>query len=247
MVRCITCYSKNMLKIFFLILLVAPSVCFSQSMKFISLEVAPWSYRSDGEYVGIFPDIIKEIERRTGHQIKITMSSFSFARINREMMLGRQDCTIVVEDKARDEFVVVGETLFNHAMGVVAKKQYSLKKYSDLYGLVISTNERLMISQEFFSDGNLKKEFDTSYDVGLKKIKHGRIDAVAGALSTIKYLAKKNNMLENLGEPLVLKSEPVTLQCSKKSKNLEYMKDVNSAIKLIKADGTLKKIIDRNV
>ena len=240
---------KRIIKAAVLLLFVNSTMCFSQSIKFISLEVAPWSYL-DGSgrgYIGIFPDVVKEIERRTGHDIEITMTAFGFARINRELISGRQDCTIIIEDEYRSEFVLMGETLFNHAMGAIAKKEFVLKKYSDLYGLVISAHKKLMVTEEFYNDTGLLKEFDVNYEVGLRKIKHGRVDAVIGAISTIKYLAKKNNMDDILGEPLVLRLEPVKLQCSINSENLKYMEDMNAAIKSIKADGTLDKIIANNI
>lgn len=228
-----------------LLLLALPTYCFSQNIKFISLEVAPWSYldEENRQYVGIFPDVIREIENRTGHFIEITMASFSFDRINRELLFGRQDCTIVIEDPIRESYVVVGESLFEYEMGVIAKKMLPLEEYSDLYNMVISTNRKLIITEDFYTDKKLKKEFDLNYELGLKKIRHGRVDAVAGAIPTIQYLAKKNNIIDILGKPLILKLEPISLQCSKKSKNLIFMEDFNEAIKSMKFDGTLKKII----
>lgn len=212
------------------------------------MEVAPWSYAGEtgNHYMGIFPDVIREIEKRTGYSIEITMASFSFDRINRELLFGRQDCAIVIEDRSREDYVVVGESLFDHKMGVIAKKGFPLDKYADLYNMVISTNKKLVINQDFYTDKKLKKEFDASYELGLKKIKYGRVDAVAGAIPTIQFLAKKNGLINMLGEPLILKLEPISLQCSKKSKNLMFMEDINRVIKAMKSDGTLNEIIASN-
>lgn len=222
---------------------------FAESMKFISIEVAPWAYLNEGQYkhVGIFPDIVEEIERRTGYTIEVTITPFTFERVNRELMIGRQDCTIVIQDEEREDFVLVGEKLFDHMMGVVAIKKYPLKIYPDLYDLTISTHKSLIITKKFFNDDKLKKEFDVNYDIGLRKIKHGRVNAVAGAISTIQYLAKNNNIEDMLGEPLILKLEPVSLQCSKKSKNIDLIESVNDAIRKMKVDGTLEKIMAKNL
>jgi polar amino acid transport system substrate-binding protein len=228
--------------------LIFPVSCFSESLKFISLEVAPWSYSSEKNerYKGVFPDVVKEIERRTGHHIEITMTSFSFERIDRELKLGRQDCAIVIEDEVRNEYVILGETLFEHSMGVIARRGLILHEYSDLYGYVISTNKKITISDKFVADKKIKKVFDVDYRIGLRKIKHGRIDAVAGAIPTIEYLANQEGMSDLLGDPLILKMQPVSLQCSKNSKKIRFMDSINQAIKSMKKDGTLSKIMASN-
>lgn len=59
--------------------------------------------------IGFFPDLVKEIESITDHSIEITLVPFSFARINRELESGRQDCTIIIRQQERDELVVLGE------------------------------------------------------------------------------------------------------------------------------------------
>ena len=59
------------------------------------MEVAPWAYRdvSGIGYSGIFPDLVREMERRTGYEIVITLTPY--ARIDRELESHRQDCTMI--------------------------------------------------------------------------------------------------------------------------------------------------------
>lgn len=217
----------------------------SAELKFITLEVAPWAYRdekSDG-FIGIFPELIHGIEAITGHEIKITLTPY--IRINRELEAARQDCTMLIRDKEREENSIKGELIFNHPMGVVARKSLILEQYEDLYEIKISLLRGSAISERFDSDDNLKKDFDTDYEISLQKINHGRLDAIAGAIPTIQYLAKKNGFSNLLGEPLKLNSEPIYLQCSKKSKKLQYIDSINRAIRDIKKDGVLDAIIDK--
>jgi polar amino acid transport system substrate-binding protein len=235
-------------KIIFLTLFTFSACVNSVELKFITLEVAPWAYYDyeENSYAGIFSDVVTEIERRTGFTIKIVLSSFGFSRINRELGAGRQDCTMVILQEERKDMVVLGETLFDHSMGVIAKKGVRLNQYEDLYDLTISVHEVLSVEGQFMDDKRLNKEFDVDYSAGLRKIQHGRLDAIAGAISTIEYLARKNGMAGVLGKPLVLNQEPIYLQCSTKSKKLQYIDGVNKAIRSIKKDGTLEKIINRN-
>ena len=215
-------------------------------LKFVTLEVAPWAYfdKDSNEYRGIFPDLVSEIEERTGHEIKVTLTPY--ARINRELGAARQDCTMLISDTERDKITIRGELIFNHPMGVVGRGSLNLSSYKDLYGIKISLLRGSVISERFTTDEKLEKYYDTDYQISLQKIKHGRLDAIAGAIPTIQYLAKKNGLGEMLGEPLQLASEPIHLHCAKKSENIKYMDDVNNAIRAIKLDSTLDVILDKN-
>jgi len=216
------------------------------SLRFITLEVAPWAYREKpgSHYVGIFPEIVEELEQRAGHDIKITLTPY--ARINRELEMGRQDCTMLIKEPERDKTIILGELIFNHPMGVIASKNISLTQYNDLYGIRISVLRSLFITDQFNNDNKLSKEFDTDYVIGLRKIQHGRVDAIAGAIPTIQYLVNNNDMGDFLGEPLELSSEPIYLQCSRQSKKLQYIDDINNAIRAIKQDGTLERILKKH-
>lgn len=222
---------------------------YSETLNLITVEVAPWAYHDkvENKFLGIFPDLIREIEARTGHSINITLVPFGFSRINRELKIGRQDCTILITQPERSQFTVLGELVFNHEMGVVAHKSISLKDRDDLYGLTISVHKMLAEEGQVMDNEKLNKEFDASYEIGLRKIKHGRLNAIAGAIPTIKFLAKNLGVEDLLGAPLILKHEPIYLQCSKFSKKLKYFDDINQAIKSIKKDLSLKYIINANV
>jgi polar amino acid transport system substrate-binding protein len=217
-------------------------------LKFITLEVAPWAYRDKGvnELKGVFPEIVREIEKQTGLKLKITLAPFGFSRIDRELESGRHDCTMIVGGKERKNIVVLGEKVLDLSVGVIATKNKRLLKYDDLHGLNVSVHKALSIVKGFSQDDLIKKEYDGSYDSGLRKILHRRVDAVAGVIPTIKYLADQKGMSHLLGPPLVLKSEPIYLQCSKNSKNLQYLDVLNEAIKKMKSNSMLDGIIVKN-
>ena len=218
---------------------------FAAQLSFITIDVAPWAFTEKGSsrHLGIFPDLVDEIEKLSGHKISITLTPY--ARINRELANGRQDCTILVADKEREQLTKRGGLLFDHPVGVIAHKSIKLESYEDLAKLRISLLRGSVISERFNSDENLIKEFDTDYLISLKKVKRRRLDAIAGALPTIQYLANNNGMRGLLGAPLQLSSEPIYLQCSKKSEKIKYMQDIDNAIMQIKENGTLYKIIQK--
>lgn len=208
-------------------------------LSFITIEVAPWAeVTADGKMVGLFPEVIREIEQRTG--LEIAMSLTPFARVDRELRSGKQDCTILAE---RDEsFVKIGPLVSYHAAGVIAREGIRLESYEDLAPLTISVLRGASIAPRFDADESLKKEFDTDYLISLRKIAHGRLDAVAGAMPTIWYLAEQEGLAAHLGEQLLLADVPLLLQCSRRSPNLDAMPALSEAVEAMKADGTLDKI-----
>ncbi len=217
----------------------------SAELKLISIDVMPWAHYDEktNSFVGIFPDLVRELSHRTGHDIKIKLTPY--ARVNRELETGRQDCTMLVREDRRSEITILGELVFDLPMGVIPVKRISLDTYDDLYGLKISVLRDLSITEEFTNDTKLLKQLDINYEMGLRKMLHGRLDAIAGAIPTIQSLARENGMNNLLGKPLELSLRPIYLQCSKNSKNLSYVEELNSAIRNIKESSVLTDIVNK--
>lgn len=218
----------------------------SVKVSFITIDVEPWAYfdKERKVFSGIFPSLMKEIEIRTGYEIDYSVAPFGFSRINRELKSGRRDCTILIVQKNIIKDLLIGERLFFHQMGVVPKNNYELSGYEDLFGLKISVHKVLVNDYGILTEDEIHKDFDSSYEMGLEKIAHSRVDAVAGAISTIDFLARKNGYAENMGRPLILKSEPVRLQCSRDISDISVFENINKAIVDIKNSGRLQEIIN---
>ena len=222
----------------------APSL--ARDLKFITLDVAPWASidKKTGKPWGAFPAVVEEIARRTDSKITYTLHPFS--RIDRELETGGQDCTIIVWTEGRDRIVQRGELVSDHPMGVIARKGVTIKKYEDLKGLTISTLRGLSIDPRFDADATVRRDYDDDYAMGLRKIAHGRIDGIAGAIPTIQFLAKQEGLDANLGESLTMTTIPLVLQCAKRSPNIDFMPKLDQAIRDMRDDGTLKRILDEN-
>ncbi len=237
---------KKMIMNLGLLILLIPVSGQATDLKLISIDVVPWAYydKQQGQYTGIFPDLVRELEKQTGYDIEITLTPY--VRINRELEAGRQDCTMLITEKERAKITHLGELVFDMPFGVIPAKERNLVKYEDLYGLKISVLRSLNISERFTNDRDLQKEFDTGYKMGLNKIKHGRLDAIAGAIPTIQHLAKEEGISALLGKPLLLSAVPIYLQCSKKSTKTDLIKNINSAMKRIRESESLDKIVSKH-
>lgn len=218
----------------------------ARDLKFITLDVAPWASidKKTGKPWGVFPAVVEEIARRTDSKISYTLHPFS--RIDRELEKGGQDCTIIVWTEDRARIVKRGELVSDHPMGVIARKGVSLKKYEDLQGKTVSTLRGLSIDARFDADTTVRRDYDDDYSMGLRKIAHGRIDGIAGAIPTIQFLAKQEGLDGHLGESLAITTIPLVLQCAKKSPNIDFMPKLDQAIRDMRDDGTLKRILDEN-
>lgn len=224
----------------------ASSAAMARDLKFITIDVAPWASADPktGKPWGVFPAVVDEIARRTGAKITYTLHPFS--RIDRELETGGQDCTIIVWTDDRARIVEKGELVSNHPMGVIARKGVAINSYDDLRDHTISVLRGLSIDSRFDADQNIRRDYDDDYAMGLRKIAHGRVDGVAGAIPTISFLAKQLKLEDNLGNALQLSTIPLVLQCAKKSPNIDFMPNLNQAIRDMRDDGTLKRILDDN-
>jgi polar amino acid transport system substrate-binding protein len=216
----------------------------ADTVRFITIDVAPWAWADSatGEKHGVFPDVMREIERRTGHSIDMSLQPF--VRINRELESGARDCTIVVWIDSNESFLVPGELVSQHPMGILARAGVPLKNYDDLKSMTISVLRGAPTDARFDADTTLRKDFDNDYDQILRKIEHNRVDAIAGAMPTIRYLATQRGI--KLGDEIQLGQFPLVLQCAKSSPKLPLMPELNKAIRDMRDDGTLDKILKDN-
>ncbi len=231
----------------FLVILFSQNGFSSVDLKIISLEVAPWasSNKDNNGFLGVLPDLLKEVSHRSKLNIEISLSPVAFSRIDKELQLGRQDCTIVAMTKSREQYVVQGEVILNLPIGIVVHKDVALNSISDMKHLKVSMLKPFSKKEDFSLIHFLNPYYDSRYQDGLQKLKHRRVDAVLGAIPTLLYLSKQEKVDKLLGEPIVLFEVPISLQCSKNSKKLENMNRLNNSIKSIKADGTFYQIMKK--
>lgn len=226
------------------------SLCVGQAwardVKFFTVEVTPWADydAATDKRSGVFPDLVDEIARRTGHSI--TQRFMPFARLERELEAGTEDCGIFIWSDGRDAIAKKGEIVYQFPVGVVARKDVPVQSYADLHAMTVSIIRGLSISPDFDNDPKIKKDFMTDYLNGLQELAHQRVDGIMGALWTIRFTAKKEGLDQFLGGELALASEPLALQCSKKSPNIDLMPEFDKALHDMKVDGTTAKIFHKN-
>lgn len=221
----------------------APTNTSSEPLRFITIDVAPWAAYNptSGDQEGAFLAIVDALSEVTGLAIETTLTPF--ARVDRELEAGTHDCTIVVP---RDESLVIhGAKVADHDIGVLSHQDNAIRAYADLEGKTIALLRGSAISPRFDADQTIHKVYDTDYLMALRKLDRQRVAGVAGAIPTMKYLAKQNGLSDTLAPALKLTDIPLMLQCSRRSDQLEHMPALNAAVKALQDSGQLARIIDQ--
>lgn len=225
----------------FLVACALPSM--AADLSFVTIEAAPWAWHdAAGRPLGAFPAIVAQLEQRSGHRIAISL--YPLTRIDQAMASGEQDCTIVLWNERRARLVERFDDVYPMPFGVVARQGLPLQRYDDLAPLVISVTRGLAMDARFDADAALHKDVDRDYLTGLRKIAHGRADAIAGALPTIRHIAREAGLDGRLGATLTLGRVPLALQCSKRSPQAAIVGNaLNTALRAMRADGSLARIL----
>jgi polar amino acid transport system substrate-binding protein len=215
-------------------------------MRVAMIQLDPWTMpdpHNPHSVTGIVPDLMRELEKRTGHHITGIMTPY--ARVEADLEAGRIDFSFMAWGPQRARYANKGVDAFPLAFGILPVKGVALKSYADLKGIAISVTRGLKVDPVFDADNTLNKAGDLDYTLGVKKANVGRVQAVAGSLSTIRHIALELGVNERFGEPLVLKTTVAAISYSKKSPHPEQEKVIDEAMKQIIADGTMLKIRDK--
>lgn len=225
-----------------LLLLPPPLPLRAAELLFASIEAPPWAGLDErNQPAGAFVDIVAELRRRTGHAIAIGL--YSLPRLEREMESGASDCAIFLWSDRRERYVRRGEVVYGMPFGVIARPGVRLESYDDLLPLSLSIIRNLRFDPHFDADTRLHREYDKDYLAGLLRLERRRVDAIAGALPTIEAQARNAGLGHVLGRRLVLAEIPLALQCSQRSRQLGEMASLDAALREMRQDGTLSRLL----
>jgi polar amino acid transport system substrate-binding protein len=215
-------------------------------LKVDMIQLDPWTIpdpANPGQFTGLVPDVMKELEKRTGHKIVGKMTPYG--RVESDLQEGVIDFSFMAWGPQRAAWANKGVAAFPLQFGVWGVKGVILKSYADLKGVKISVTRGLKVDPTFDQDGTLDKAMDLDYTTGVKKAAAGQIQAVAGSLSTIGHIVASMGVRDKFGDFLVLKTTDATVSWSKKAPSPAAEGAVNEAIGKMVQDGTMQKIYDK--
>jgi polar amino acid transport system substrate-binding protein len=222
--------------------LVLPVRAADRNLSVITIDIAPAAFAdpATGKPRGALPSFIAELARRTGYGFALSLVPFS--RVDVELESGERDCAVLVWLDYRARFAERGGTAYVIPSGAVARKGISLKSEDDLRSLTVSVLRGLPLDAVLSKNIPMTVEFDQDSITSVRKMERKRVDAIIGPIASIRFQANQEGLTDTLGDVVMLKSLPVALQCSKKSRNLDLMPSIGAMIHAMRDDGTLERI-----
>jgi polar amino acid transport system substrate-binding protein len=166
-------------------------------------------------------------------------------RLLATMIRGQKNCTILVDSPEVVESLDLVEPIgYKLSAGILPVAGVKLKDYSHLKNIKIAVPLGIIFDNRFHSDKTLAKVSTPLYINGIKLMQLGRVDAVAGAVSVLKFIAKQEGLGEHFFDhPLVFVESDLYLVCSFHLSKNERNKLQQAVIKL-RLSGQAQKIIN---
>ena len=217
----------------------------SEDFLMVTMEQVPYGYVTKAEKsTGIWFEILNEImlEGNIDKRNDIVPTK----RLLRYINTNRNICTLIADErigKDNYEFLEpIGQSL---AAGVLPRKGIKLVKYEDLRGIIIAVPLGINFNDVFDADKTIKKVHPPQYLNAIRMFAKGRVDAVAGATSVLKQIAKQQGLsAEQFDEPFIFQDADVYLMCSRHIKSTIREK-LKAAVIRLKEKGVIQKIINK--
>ncbi|GAA0405008.1 transporter substrate-binding domain-containing protein [Cocleimonas flava] len=188
---------------------------YAQPLKFGfgDTETYPRKWKENGEYVGVYIDIIKEVILRSG--IDIDLEPYPHERLLQYLEDGKLDGAIgLYKNKEREQYAVyVDIPIAWSSMRIFVKKEdlSSITGLNDLSGKVIGKIRGVSFNKDLekaIEEGQFTIEETATYEQSIKKLLAGRIDVLIAPNFSTQYLLREMGVSEEISL-LPLYFEPV--------------------------------------
>lgn len=194
------------------------------------------------EIVGFDVDLIKEIGKRIGLEVKIQPAAFD--TIIQALNAKKFDCVVsaMTITEERLEQVNFSDPYIDSDQSVAVKKGSQIKSLEDLNGKIVGVQRGTtgeLKAQELKEKYGIKeiKSYDDTL-MAFEDLKAGRVDAVVNDYPVTAYLVKKDPVFEIVAK--IPTGEKYGIAVRKDSE--ELLKAINKALAEIKEDGTYDRI-----
>lgn len=197
----------------------------------------------ENKKTGVLYEILKEIKKLTNNSKEIQL--YPAKRILLSSKQNNKICSIAANTPdVIESFNLIEPIGFNVTVGILPISGIKLSEYSDLSDKIIAVPLGIIFDEKFHNDKSLNKVHPPAYINGIRMLKKGRADAVAGAIPMLKYIAKKENISKSFfDKPLIMFEASMYLICNKsiKKEETDILKD---ALKKLKSNGKTQQILD---
>ncbi|EPJ55956.1 MAG: hypothetical protein OFPI_01680 [Osedax symbiont Rs2] len=210
----------------------------------IAMGQSPYGFENDeGQITGVLYDVLKQIRTTSGIGSAVEIQPAK--RMLATLLKGKRSCTIVVDSPEIVESLDIIEPVgYKLTAGILPVAGVKLKDYSSLTGKIIAVPLGILFDEKFHNDKSLNKLSTPQYINAIKMMKAGRVDAIAGAISALKYIAGKEGLnAQFFGQPLIFVEAEFYLVCSFKLSEIERTK-LQQAVVELRSSGATQEIFD---
>lgn len=216
-------------------------------------DIPPLSFEEDGIVKGFFLDVFREVARRAGFEITLTL--YPLKRLEVYLQSGEVDGAIaMVHTKEREEYLVYSPLpiMVSRLLVFVKKgREFPFTSINDLKGKKIGVirgwkTENLELEQAI-REGTIQVEEVAHYDQNLKKLMVERIDCFISTEQLTWYYANELGVAKDLvALETPIAEHSVFPAISKYAKNIvdpqEFIQKMNTALDEVLSDGTYEQL-----
>ena len=207
-------------------------------------EFPPYEYYDGDKVVGIDAEFAAAIAEKLGMELKI--EDMAFDSIIPAVQGGKADMGVagMTVDEDRKTQVDFTDTYYTGRQVIIVKEDSTLAGPDDLAGKKIGVQQGTtgdIYTTDDYGDENIER-FNKGMEA-VQALQQGKVDAVVIDDQPAKTFVKENEGLKILETEYVEEEYAIAL----KKGNNELLEKVNKAIKELKEDGTLDKIIAKYI
>jgi len=207
------------------------------------MQQLPYGYISgEGQKTGILYEILDRIVKASDMTIPINIMPTK--RLVSTMLDNEKVCSIFVNSPDTAPFDIIEPIGYQLTGGILPASGIKLDDYSKLQELIIAVPLGIIFDEKFHNDTSLNKVRPPHYINAVKMLKRGRVDAIAGAIPILKFLAKQQGMsLSIFDKPLVMLRGEMYLFCTK-SVHKNVRDKMKETLIHLKNKGEIQKLLD---
>jgi len=209
-----------------------------------TLEQVPYGFKNDsGEVTGFLYEMMTEII--TTSELTIAHQILPPKRLFKELNNQKQSCSILAGTSfIKNQFDLIEPIGVQLSAGILPKAGIKLTDYDSLKNISIAVPLGIHFNERFDNDDSLDKMFPAKYLNAIQMMKHEHVDAAAGAIASLLYIAKQEGMSENdFDKPLNLAGAEIYLTCSRATtKDIRHR--LGESVKTLKRAGRFQTIIN---
>lgn len=202
----------------------------------------PLSYLENGVVKGRTSDLIAALGRVLGRNTQIELMDLNAAQ--QKVLQGEADGVFMSVGEERKQLYDFTDAIFTSQFGVFVRAgDVRIRELSDLDGKKLGVTQAGYSRQFFSGHPEVTLVLIQNYEDGFHRLANGDLDAIATSTWLAAYSIQQHHWgnFALAGPPFASVPEGIAV----KKGNVELLRELNGAVRALKADGTISRIEER--